>query len=1094
MKFNLFILFLLILSTGINAQTDEIHYNYLKSEDGLSSNVISCFFEDSLGFMWIGTDNGLNRFDGSSVKVFNSDPGPSSIIHRNVTAIEQDYNSANFWIGTTKGLCLFNLHTYKISLIPESIDTKKLMRFIYVMDLKFDKKGSLWIASKNNLFRYDTTLTQLTHNEDIYRRGVKFLYSTIEVSASNEVIFGGNGGIYRFNPESESIDFIETCAEIKDVEKLYFDSDGDLWVGTLENGAFRYKNGNLNTKPESFSVENGKLISNLVFDITEFDKGTIVLVNKEGGLVFYNKKTTELKYHTQDVANQYGLNSKAILSLGIDSKKNLWVGSYNNGVSFIDRQRKKIGHYSLNFTNNGLFNSNVRSLFEDSKGFIWIGTKEDGGLSRFDPKKRTFKHYRVDKSNPRALQGDNVTAINEIDERYLLVGTFLNGLHVLDRKTDQFKQYIPHKNTPNSLSDYYITAIEKHPNGKMMVANGLGVDLFDLKDETFSPFFTEMSGRCLYVEDADSIWIGTLQGVYLLSSDGAIRRVYNQANAQKRKPYPLKSNNIVVINKDLNGNIWVASAYDGLYKLSDDRSHFTAYRYSGYGLENKVAGMLMDDHNNIWFSSQDGISKLAITTKTFQHFQKLDGLQGNQFERHAALKTSNGYMLFGGRNGFNIFHPDSIKLNPHPPKVVLVGFKLFDKEVQVGTKNSPLIKHISLTQHIVLNYQQSMLSFEYVAINYSSPLKNEYAFMMEGVDKDWRHVGNTRNASYTNMREGEYLFKVKASNNDGVWNEEGVKLHITILPPWWRTVWFRASLLVAILSVLFGIYYIRIKQLKHQQEELKLKVQERTTELAHKNVLLEKHSIDLNEANAELRRLNATKDKFFSIIAHDLRNPFSSILGLSEILINQYNNFDDNKRFTLISGINKSTKKVYQLLENLLHWARTQRKSIKINLEEISPYNEISIIQELVNNSLTKKNLEMIIQIPKNLKIESDPNLFETIFRNLISNAIKFSSDGKLEINSEEFTDTVRITVKDCGVGMQQETIDDIFNSEFVESSFGTKGETGTGIGLVICREFIALLGGRLIVNSTLGVGSSFTVELPKVLPAGNGNKQKKQQ
>ena len=185
---------------------------------------------------------------------------------------------------------------------------------------------------------------------------------------------------------------------------------------------------------------------------------------------------------------------------------------------------------------------------------------------------------------------------------------------------------------------------------------------------------------------------------------------------------------------------------------------------------------------------------------------------------------------------------------------------------------------------------------------------------------------------------------------------------------------------------------------------------------------------------------------------------------------------------------------MYQLLENLLHWARTQRKSIKINLEEISPYNEISIIQELVNNSLTKKNLEMIIQIPKNLKIESDPNLFETIFRNLISNAIKFSSDGKLEINSEEFTDTVRITVKDCGVGMQQETIDDIFNSEFVESSFGTKGETGTGIGLVICREFIALLGGRLIVNSTLGVGSSFTVELPKVLPAGNGNKQKKQQ
>lgn len=1079
-KCKLVIILLITICNSVYSQVSEYQFNYLRTEDGLSSNVINCFYEDALGFMWIGTDNGLNRYDGSTVKVFKSNDGPGSIIHANIKALEQDYNSPNFWIGTTRGLCLFNLDTYKASTIPTTIDTARLMQRIPVLDLKFDKRGALWIASINNIFRYDSTITQLTKNEQIYRRGIKFIYSSIEVSATNEIIFGGKDGLSRFNPNTQSVEFIESTVGIGDVCALHFDSDGDLWAGTLKNGAYRYKNGDLDAEPEYFSVKNKKLISDLVNDIAEYENGIILLVNKEKGIAIYNKKTAQFKYLVEDVANQHGLNSKAILSLGVDSKKNLWIGSYNNGVNYFDKQRKKIGHYALNFTSKGLFNKNVRSFFEDSKGYIWIGTKEGGGLSRFNPENRTFKHYRVNKSDRNALHGDNVTAINEIDERYLLVGTFLNGLHILDRKTDRFKQYLPNKNDPNSLSDHYITALEKHPNGKMMVAHGLGVDLFDIKNETFTPFFTRMTGRSLYVENADSIWLGSLHGIYLLSPNADIIRVYNNSDSEDENTYPLHTVNIVSIKKDLNGNVWAASGYNGLYKLADNRKSFTHYHYPGSGLKNKVAGMLIDDHSNIWYSSRNGISKFDTKTETFQHLQKLDGLQGNQFERHAALKTSRGYMLFGGRNGFNIFHPDSIKLNKTPPKVAITEFKIFDKDVEVGGENSPLSKHISQTKDIVLNYQQSMLSFEYVAINYSSPLKNEYAYMMEGVDKDWRFVGNTRNATYTNMREGDYVFKVKASNNDGVWNEKGVELHITILPPWWRTTWFRLLLAATVISILFIAFYLRIKQLKQQQELLRQKVKERTAELANKNELLEKQTQDLNEANEELTRLNATKDKFFSIIAHDLRNPFSSILGLCDMLVNEYDNIDDNQRFNLISGIDESSKKVFQLLENLLNWARSQSKAITIKLQRISLFEEFLGIRELVADGLKSKNLEMIISIPRELNIDSDPNLFEAIFRNFITNAIKFSSDGKLEIIGEDFDDKVRITVKDCGVGMTQETIDKLFNNQFVESSFGTMGEAGTGIGLVICREFIALLGGQLKVESEPGAGSSFIVELPK--------------
>ncbi len=1093
------ILVLLILfNSQVYSQEKEYIFNQLTTDDGLSSTRATCFFEDSLGFMWIGTNNGLNRYDGSSVKTFyTSDESVS--IHSIINTFAPVYHSSNFWIGTSSGLYLFDIHTYKASTLPPSIDPQGQMTKSGISDLANDKNGTLWIACSNNVFKYDSTLVNITNNKRIYRNNP--LFSTLCISPNNDIIIGSENGLLKYNRKNNKIEQIKNSTAIGYVKKLYKDSDGDLWVGTKENGAYLYKNFNFDSVPIYFSKENGTLMSDFVWDISEYGKNRIVLINKEAGLSIYDKTTQSFEYIKTQINRPYGLSSKAIINLKTDSKKNLWIGSLNNGISYIDNQRKPFKHYNLDFGDKGLFNNNVRSFFEDSEGYIWVGTKENGGLSRFDPKTKTFKHYRSDKANPQSLQDDNITCIGEVDSRYLLIGTFLEGLQVLDRKTGIFKRYLPDPNKPNSISNKYITGIANHPNGKILIATGSGLDMFDFKTRTFKNIFSKKSGRYICVENADSIWLGTQEGLYLLSPTGKIHRMYNRANFLRKRPYALKVNYIASIKMDNDSCIWVGSGQDGLYKMNEDRKGFTHHYDSLSSPVNKLTAMLIDDHNNIWFSSREGLTVYRTASNIFDHYNKLDGLQGNQFEIHAALKTKAGKMLFGGRNGFNIFHPDSIKRNPLPPNVVITELKLFNKPVGVGDENSPLSHHISISKKIVLKHTQSMLTFEYVAISFSSALKNAYAYKMEGVDQEWNYVGNTRTATYASLSPGKYTFKVKASNNDDVWNEDGASIEVIILPPWWQTPWFNLLLVLSFITIVYLLFKWRLNSLERQQKRLKEKVQKRTIELSQKNDLLQKQKEDLNtantkleehqrniekqaetlhESNLELQKLNSTKDKFFSIIAHDLRNPISGVLGLNGLLMNKYYSFEDEKRLEYIKIINNSTKTIYELLDNLLNWARSQNTAIALDIQSLSPYHEITTINELVNNALKDKKLEIKINIPEDLIIQSDHNMFKAICRNLITNSIKFSSNGNIDVYTTDSDDAIKITIKDCGTGMSQETIDKILKDDSTYSTQGTKGESGSGIGLVICKEFIAKLKGELKIESTLGVGSSFIITLPK--------------
>jgi len=519
------------------------------------------------------------------------------------------------------------------------------------------------------------------------------------------------------------------------------------------------------------------------------------------------------------------------------------------------------------------------------------------------------------------------------------------------------------------------------------------------------------------------------------------------------------------------------------------------------------------------------LAKFNPETEEFKIFSSEDGLQSNQFSEHTSFKSENGEMFFGGINGFNSFYPDSIKKNTFMPRVVINNLLVFNKPVSVGdTINDHVILKAPLdeTKEITLSYKENIITFEFAALHFSSPNKNKYAYKLEGFNSDWLYTdAQNRKATYTNLAGGEYTFRVIASNNDGLWNNEGTSLKLIIIPPWWKTTWFIISFLLVIIGLTFGFFLLRVNALRNQKKILEIKVYERTAELQETNVLLEnrqreveeqdeelklqKESIELintdlyetntrleerqkqieeqaetlNKQNIDLNKLNATKDKFFSIIAHDLKSPFNSILGFLELVITSFDTLEEKEKKSLLNIALQSAQNTYKLLENLLHWANSQSGSIKYTpekflLEEIIDDN-FSLFSELAG----KKGIALEKNIQEGIYMNADKNMINLVVRNLLSNSIKFTEKGVITLHTQKTKDATILEISDTGVGMPPEKTECLFNLEKSVSTKGTGGETGTGLGLIICKDFIDMHNGSIAVKSELGKGTTFTIKIP---------------
>jgi PAS domain S-box-containing protein len=790
--------------------------------------------QDSKGFMWFGTYDGLNRYDGYKFKIYKSEIGnPYSLSNNSVRFIYED-RSGNLWIGTDGGLNQFDrekerfIHYKYDSNDPNSLSSDRVQ---WICE---DTSGILWVGTfvegLNQFDREKKLFTRYLHNPKNPNSISHNLVSCVYVDRSGNLWAATDGGLNRFDRERNR--FIHYQHDPNDPHSLsgnnayriYEDQYGILWIGIFGGGLDRFdrEKGRFihyrNSPDDPFSLSNDKVRS--IYE----DRSGSLWIGTDGGLDRFDREKGRFIHYRNSPDDPFSLSNNLVLSIYEDRSGTLWIGNDYGGINKFDRGKAKFVHCKKELNNsNSLSSDIIYSIYETNDGgerILWIGT-EGGGLNKYNRGKKQFTHYQSDPNNPNSINDNNVRAIVEDRSRTLWIGT-TNGLCQFDRTRRKFICYTTESNNPYSLSNNNVFSIYEDRLGFIWVGTyGGGLNRFDRKKNIFTHYLADppnpksLSDNFVWsiCEDRNgTLWIGTENGG--LNQFDREKNQFIHYQADLKDPNGLNSNKILCLHEDRSGMLWIGTT-DGLNKFDRANKVFSHYREADGLLSNTIQSILEDDHGNLWLGTQKGLSKFTPSTKKIRNFTVSNGLQSNEFSVNGCFKSQSGELCFGGINGFNTFFPDSIKGNPYIPPIVITDFQIFNKSVSVGKEidgHLILEKSITETKEIKLSYKENVFLFEFASLHLASPDNNQYAYMMEGFDKEWNYTdAGRRVVTYTNMSSGEYIFRVKGSNSDGVWNEEGASIRVIITPPFWQTLWFRFILLAVMAGVIFWVYKWRIQ-------------------------------------------------------------------------------------------------------------------------------------------------------------------------------------------------------------------------------------------------------------------------------------------
>jgi ligand-binding sensor domain-containing protein/serine phosphatase RsbU (regulator of sigma subunit) len=799
-------LVLLLCATWANAS--DLRFKRLSIEDGLSQSRVFAIDQDSKGFIWVATEDGLNRYDGYEFTIFTFDPKDSSSINNNVLLSLAADDSGNVWVGTSfGGLNKYDARTGKFIAYRHNPDIPNTVSSGRIDEIHRDKKGNLWLgATGSGIDYFDLQSGQITnlrhdpHNQNsLINDMVNFIYE----DSHGSVWIGTDTGLDRYYPATGNFRHYTYDEKNKkgintnQVLSVCEDRQGYIWFGTGGGGLNRF-----DPQTESFThflIDPNDLnsLSNVILAVKEDRTGTLWVGTPGAGL--YRLETHLNKYqqflsHPTDISS---LSQDVVTVIFEDKTGELWIGTDLNGINKIDRSASKFKSVSvIPGEYNSLSINQVRSFWEDDDGILWLGTA-GGGLDRFDRRNNSFKNYRHAAGNPNSISSDFVRSIYQDRKGTIWLGT-ADGLNRFDPRTAKFKRIAVEKgrvDLPLNLINYRIIESSTHPDMLWFGSSGGGLCSYNIPTGELKQYLQQdtdpSSSQINFVrtlhqsqKDQNILWVGTLSGMCRFDIQAETFKPYSN---NPHNSNSLSSNNVMGFYEENDGNLWVATYGGGINYFNTETEEFDVITTGNSDLpSNSVYGFLPDNNGFLWISSNRGISRFDPRNQTFKNYTVEDGLQSDEFNGGAYYKSKSGELFFGGISGFNAFYPESITDNKFKPQVEITDFKLFNQSVAIGAE-SPLQKHISETNQIVLEHWQNDIELGFVALHFYRSNNNTYAYKLDNYDIDWRFVGTDRSAIYTNLDPGEYTFRVKAANSDGIWNEDGKVLSITIMPPWWST-------------------------------------------------------------------------------------------------------------------------------------------------------------------------------------------------------------------------------------------------------------------------------------------------------------------
>lgn len=1016
-------------------------FDKIMQEDGLSSNHVLCLLQEEAGWMWFGTSLGLNRYDGYNFTVYKSDiDGFGTLRGELVRCIFEDSQN-RIWVGTELGgLNLFNrekeLFTHYL-FEDVSIDT-----IFSVNSLALDENHRLFLGTNKGV-------AFLNENNKLERLPLKLLEEAgypevkkIYFDKKNNLWIGTLSGLffYDFSQEKEERKPLpETLLPFDEICSLFFDSDNVLWIGTYHSGVYTANTNSGIIKKVNSWVRFDR--SETVRAIQE-DRQGIMWFGTRGGLVSYNKLTQSYNSFLRDEDENMRLSLNSILSLCVDKKGDLWIGT-RGGINYRDINKQAFIHIRAGRNDDRFLNNAEVYCFYFNDDDILIGT-ESGGVNIYHTKTRHFSYL----TTQNGLSSDCIKSFvrngNEI-----LVGTYQGGISVIDATNYKLKRIYRNKNDDlASLCDDVVWDLEKDSKGNIWVATNKGIDRYNPETGTFSrsdEISYSQPVNWIKEDESGDIWFG---GEELI--------IYNPATGNIRT-FAERSRDFIPAGEN---QYWVATRGHGLALYDKEKGPIMYYTESDGLCNNNIQSLKRDNSGNIWISTFNGLSRFDETTTEFINFDARDGLQSNQFNYGAAGKY-NGNLIYGGINGINIFNPDEIRKDFYILPIVFTGLRIFNKPVEIG-KTIP--NSINVTKEIELSAKQNVFSIEFAALSFTSSKKNEYSYMLEGFDKDWVNSGINNYATYTNLNPGKYIFRVKASNSNGIRNPGESSLSVIIHPSFWQTWWFK--LIVFSLLALFAGYLIRF--------------------YLHRAKLNNELVFEKTRAR-KLHEIEAMKLRFFTNISHEIRTPLTLITGpLNQVIEN--NSVDTESRHKLLL-VKRNADQLLKLINQLLDFRKLEAGKQVVHYEKSDIVIYLKSIVESFHSMATEKGIKLNFFYDKAyFPIWYDNDKIQKIANNLLSNALKFTDSGGSVIVSFDSGETAvpitsdrqsfyTISVKDTGKGIFSQNIKKIF--ERFEQGNDGKSSAGSGIGLAITREFVKLMGGDIEVESKEGEGSVFTVRLP---------------